>query len=40
MARCIGAAGFLELNQDQLVTELLGKAMLSGFRRGKHFCLY
>jgi hypothetical protein len=27
----------LELNKDQLLTELLGKAKLSGFRRGKRF---
>jgi hypothetical protein len=30
----------LEVNKDQLVTERVGKAMLSGFRPGKRFCLY
>jgi hypothetical protein len=40
MARCIGTAGLPELNKNQLLTELVDKAMLSGFRRAKRFCLY
>jgi hypothetical protein len=27
------------VNEDQLVTELVGNAMLSGFRSGKRLCL-